>query len=66
VLIEATVRVAHSRGMTVLAEGIETPAQAALMARMECEQGQGWFYGNPLRADELAAWEAPPLALIAV
>ena len=62
VLIEATVRVAASRGMTVLAEGIETPAQAALMLRMGCGQAQGWFYGTAMPAAELAQWEAPPLA----
>lgn len=62
VLIEATVRVAASRGMTVLAEGIETPAQAALMLRMGCGRAQGWFYGTAMPAAELAQWEAPPLA----
>ncbi len=61
VLIEATVRVARSREMTVLAEGIETPAQASLMARMGCDQAQGWFFGSAMPAAELARWEAPPL-----
>ena len=62
VLIEATVRVARSREMSVLAEGIETSAQATLMARMGCDQAQGWFFGSALPAAELARWEAPPLA----
>ncbi len=62
VLIEATVRVAHTLGMTTVAEGIETEGQAALMAALDCEHGQGWLYGRPMSADELERWLAPATA----
>ncbi|MFY9511176.1 MAG: EAL domain-containing protein, partial [Rubrivivax sp.] len=48
VLIEATIRVAQTLGMTTVAEGIETAGQAALMARLRCDRGQGYLFARPL------------------
>ncbi|BDT66644.1 hypothetical protein os1_08070 [Comamonadaceae bacterium OS-1] len=56
VLIEATVRVAHSLGMGTVAEGIETEAQAAIVRTLQCEKGQGYLFSKPLRADDLVRW----------
>ena len=56
VLIEATIRVASTLGMTTVAEGIETAGQAALMLHMDCDRGQGYFYSRPLQAPDLARW----------
>ena len=65
VLIEATVMVAHSLGMDTVAEGIETAAQAAVVMRLGCDKGQGYLYGKPMEARDLAAWalEDLPAAL---
>ena len=66
VLIEATIRVARTLGMTTVAEGIETEGQAALMLRLECDLGQGFLYSPPLEAADLEAWlrhETASLAL---
>jgi diguanylate cyclase (GGDEF)-like protein len=56
VLIEATIRVAHSLGMSTVAEGIETAAQAAAVRQLCCEKGQGYFFAKPLPAEDLARW----------
>jgi diguanylate cyclase (GGDEF)-like protein len=56
VLIEATVRVAHSLGMNTVAEGIETAAQAAVVRKLGCEKGQGYLFSRPLSSVDLAAW----------
>ena len=55
-------------GKTVIAEGIETPAQLAQLLALGCELGQGYLLARPLtpeRASELmhgeAALEADPL-----
>jgi diguanylate cyclase (GGDEF)-like protein/PAS domain S-box-containing protein len=56
VLIEATLRVAHTLGLDTVAEGIETPEQAKLMASMGCEKGQGFLFSKPLELDALLAW----------
>ena len=56
VLIEATIRVARTMGMTTVAEGIETEGQAELMRTLTCDRGQGYLFSPPLTADELATW----------
>jgi EAL domain-containing protein (putative c-di-GMP-specific phosphodiesterase class I) len=56
VLVEATVRVARSLGMSTVAEGIETAEQSALICSLGCDKGQGYHFSRPLPAEELAAW----------
>jgi diguanylate cyclase (GGDEF)-like protein/PAS domain S-box-containing protein len=56
VLIQATIRVARTLGMTTVAEGIETQDQADLMATLQCDRGQGWLYGKAMSAAELDRW----------
>jgi EAL domain-containing protein (putative c-di-GMP-specific phosphodiesterase class I) len=40
--------------MTIVAEGIETPAQAALLIELGCELGQGYHFGRPALASHAA------------
>ena len=56
VLVQATVMVANSLGMSTVAEGIETPAQAAVVRELGCDKGQGYLFSRPLPAGELGAW----------
>ncbi|MDE2080013.1 MAG: EAL domain-containing protein [Burkholderiales bacterium] len=56
VLIEATIRVARTLGMSTVAEGIETDGQAALMQALACDRGQGFLFSPALEAGALAAW----------
>jgi len=56
VLIEATIRVAQTLGMTTVAEGIETEGQALLMERLHCDRGQGYLFRKPMTAEELERW----------
>lgn len=37
----------HERGMSLVAEGIETLEQRALMRELGCDFGQGWLFGRP-------------------
>ncbi|MDZ7922111.1 EAL domain-containing protein [Rhodoferax sp.] len=56
VLIDATLRMASALGLGTVAEGIETPEQAAQMLAMGCERGQGYWFSRPLEAPALVAW----------
>ena len=56
VLIEATIRVARTLGMTTVAEGIETQGQADLMRTLACDRGQGYLFSRPLEAADLERW----------
>ncbi len=56
VLIEATIRVARTLGMTTVAEGIETEGQADLMLALDCDRGQGFLFSRPQEAAQLEAW----------
>jgi EAL domain-containing protein (putative c-di-GMP-specific phosphodiesterase class I) len=56
VLIDATVRVAASLGMSTVAEGIETSAQAERVRILGCDKGQGYFYSFPLAAPDFKVW----------
>jgi EAL domain-containing protein (putative c-di-GMP-specific phosphodiesterase class I) len=42
-------------GLQVVAEGVETLAQAALLAAMGAQLGQGYLFARPVPADELVA-----------
>jgi diguanylate cyclase (GGDEF)-like protein len=52
----AIVRLAGNLGLITLAEGVETEAQARLLAAMGCERAQGWLFARALPLDELVEW----------
>ncbi|WP_447553790.1 GGDEF/EAL domain-containing response regulator [Vreelandella sp. EE22] len=52
----AITRLAHAVGCDVVAEGIETKAQADYLRSIGCEAAQGYYYARPLPADEFYDW----------
>lgn len=59
------VRLAEELGMRVVAEGLETPATARLLAGIGCHEVQGYLLARPMPAARLLDWlhnEAPRLA----
>ena len=49
-LCAGIIGLAHSLGMKVTAEGIETEAQRDLLIALGCDFGQGWLFGRPVDA----------------
>lgn len=54
-LCEAIITMAHKLKLKVIAEGIETPAQAAILAKFGCDLGQGYLYAKPLLTEDAEA-----------
>ncbi|MGP1716036.1 MAG: bifunctional diguanylate cyclase/phosphodiesterase [Methylophilus sp.] len=55
-LCRAIIMMAHSLGMQVIAEGIESLRQLEILRDMGCDHGQGFYFSQPLRPDEFVAW----------
>ncbi|MEW5786259.1 MAG: bifunctional diguanylate cyclase/phosphodiesterase [Pseudomonadota bacterium] len=52
-IVEAVLGLARALGFSVVAEGVETEAQLAHLARRGCDMIQGYLLGRPLTAEEL-------------
>jgi predicted signal transduction protein with EAL and GGDEF domain len=55
------ISIAHSLGLTVIAEGIETPGELEQVRALGCDQAQGFFVGPPLDAVDTAVWSVHSL-----
>ena len=49
-IANAVVQLGHGLGLIVIAEGVETTAQAALLSTMGCDEVQGYLYSKPVSA----------------
>ena len=52
-IVSSTIAMAHSLGLEVVAEGVETAAQLAFLRAHGCELAQGFLLGRPVAGDEL-------------
>jgi len=55
-IVRAIVVMAHSLRLKVVAEGVETAEQLALLRAMECDAVQGYYFSRALAADEIEPW----------
>jgi diguanylate cyclase (GGDEF)-like protein/PAS domain S-box-containing protein len=46
-IVKATIDMAHALGLTVVAEGVETPEQQNCLAEFGCDSAQGYLYARP-------------------
>ena len=68
-IIVAIVSLAHSLGIDVTAEGVETREQLAFLIKCNCDRAQGYLFARPLPQEALANFlrtkgdNAPPVPL---
>lgn len=51
-VIRHTIALAHSLGMQVLAEGVETASQVNILRELNCDEIQGFYYSRPVLWEE--------------
>ena len=51
-MVRDIAKICDSRGMLLIAEGVETQAQASALLANGCFYAQGYFYGRPMPVDE--------------
>jgi diguanylate cyclase (GGDEF)-like protein len=52
-IVESTITLAHSLGMAVVAEGVETVTVRDRLAAFGCEVAQGYLFSRPVPAEEI-------------
>jgi EAL domain-containing protein (putative c-di-GMP-specific phosphodiesterase class I) len=57
-MVRAMIALGHELRLSMIGEGIETPAQAAALRAIGCEYGQGYHLGQPAPREQV--WAAAP------
>jgi diguanylate cyclase (GGDEF)-like protein/PAS domain S-box-containing protein len=55
-IVNAIISLADSLGLKTIAEGVETEGQLAFLREQGCDEVQGYYYSQPLSADEFEAF----------
>ena len=65
-IVDAILALAHGLGLEVVAEGIETAEQAEFLRARGCDEGQGFYFGQPLALTDFHALLSDPARTAAV
>jgi diguanylate cyclase (GGDEF)-like protein len=55
-VVSAIVHLAHNLGMKLIAEGMETAEEVALLQAMDCDLAQGFFFARPQTVEQAEAF----------
>ncbi|WP_138756693.1 EAL domain-containing protein [Modestobacter altitudinis] len=64
-LVSSLVEFGHGGGATVVAEGVETAAEAVVLRDLGVDLGQGWFFGRPAPVEAPATSRPAPAVPVA-
>jgi diguanylate cyclase (GGDEF)-like protein/PAS domain S-box-containing protein len=60
-IIKATIAIAKSLNLKVLAEGVETLEELEFLQKYGCDEVQGYYYAKPLSADDILNFKTKPI-----
>ena len=62
-IVQTIIGMARTLGLSVTAEGVETPAQRHALQDLDCQVFQGFLFGRPTPLDQFVHWlaQAPTL-----
>jgi diguanylate cyclase (GGDEF)-like protein len=60
-IVAAIINMARALALKVVAEGVETEEQLKILQQLGCDEHQGYFYGEPVPADQIAERLGLPL-----
>lgn len=55
-IVRGMINIAHEMQVKVVAEGIETEGQLALLQAMKCDMGQGYLFAKPMPIKDYEKW----------
>ncbi len=58
IIVRSSIAMAHSLGLSVVAEGAEDEVTCAILADAGCDAVQGYYFSPPLGRDDLLRWLA--------
>ena len=56
IIVSAIINMANSLKLNVVAEGVENSSQLAFLKAHKCTEGQGYFFGHPLMAEQFSGY----------
>lgn len=62
VITEAIIAMAHAMGISVIAEGVETPEQRKFLELKQCDLAQGFLFAAPLPPEDITRLLSPDKA----
>ena len=55
-IVQSIIALGHTLNMRIIAEGVETPQQFKILKEMGCDEVQGFFVAEPMKADDVLGW----------
>jgi diguanylate cyclase (GGDEF)-like protein/PAS domain S-box-containing protein len=63
-IVQMTINLAHTLGMRIIAEGVESKEQAEQLREMGCDLGQGYYFAEPLSPEALPEFLREELTML--